>query len=58
MNSILKSEWLYRYTPTTEEEVRLLLGEYIHLYNYEQIQLKTKLTPCKKRCQFRENARF
>ena len=43
--STLKSEWLYRYTPATKEEARLLLGEYIHFYNYERIQLKTKLTP-------------
>ena len=56
--STLKSEWLYRYTPATKEEARLLLGEYIHFYNYERIQLKTKLTPYEKRCQFRENASF
>ena len=46
--SILKSEWLHRYTPATKEETRLLLGEYIHFYNYERIQLKTKLTPYEK----------
>ena len=50
--STLKSEWLHRYTPATKEEARLLLGEYIHFYNYERIQLKTKLTPYEKRCQF------
>ena len=50
--STLKSEWLHRYTPETKEEARLLLGEYIHFYNYERIQLKTKLTPYEKRCQF------
>ena len=56
--SALKSEWLYRYTPTTKEEARLLLGEYIHFYNYERIQLKTKLTPYEKRCQFQEITSF
>ena len=56
--STLKSEWLYRYTPATKEEARLLLGEYIHFYNYERIQLKTKLTPYEKRCQFQENTSF
>ena len=56
--STLKSEWLHRYTPATKEEARLLLGEYIHFYNYERIQLKTKLTPYEKRCQFHENVRF
>ena len=56
--STLKSEWLHRCTPATKEEARLLLGEYIHFYNYERIQLKTKLTPYEKRCQFRENTSF
>ena len=56
--STLKSEWLHRYTPATKEEARLLLGEYIHFYNYERIQLKTKLTPYEKRCQFQEITSF
>ena len=56
--STLKSEWFHRYTPATKEEARLLLGEYIHFYNYERIQLKTKLTPYEKRCQFREITSF
>ncbi|MBR7185486.1 MAG: IS3 family transposase, partial [Clostridia bacterium] len=34
------------------EEARLLIGAYIHFYNNERIQLKTKLTPLEKRCQF------
>ncbi|MBQ8717211.1 MAG: IS3 family transposase, partial [Clostridia bacterium] len=34
------------------EEARLLIGAYIHFYNNERIQLKTKLTPFEKRCQF------
>ena len=56
--STLKSEWLYRYTPATKEKASLLLGEYIHFYNYERIQLKTKLTPYEKRCQFQETTSF
>ncbi len=56
--STLKSEWLHRYIPATKEEARLLLGEYIHFYNYERIQLKTKLTPYEKRCQFQEITSF
>ena len=28
------------------------IGDYIHFYNYQRIQLKTKLTPMEYRCQF------
>ena len=48
---ILKSESLYRHKPQTNEQARLLIDDYIHFYNYERIQLKTKLTPFEKRCQ-------
>ena len=50
--SILKTECIYRVRPRTYEEARLLIGEYIHFYNYQRIQLKTKLTPMEYRCQF------
>ncbi|MBO5913282.1 MAG: leucine-rich repeat domain-containing protein [Clostridia bacterium] len=30
----------------------ILIGEYIHFYNHQRIQLKTKLTPLEKRCQY------
>ena len=50
--SILKTECIYRAKPRTYEEARLLIGEYIHFYNYQRIQLKTKLTPMEFRCQF------
>ena len=50
--SILKTECIYRSKLKTYEEARLLIGEYIHFYNNERIQLKTKLTPLEKRCQF------
>ena len=49
--SILKTECIYRTKLRTYEEARLLIGEYIHFYNHERIQLKTKLTPLEKRCQ-------
>ena len=50
--SILKTECIYRTKLKTCEEARLLIDEYIHFYNNERIQLKTKLTPLEKRCQF------
>lgn len=33
-------------------EARLLIDEYIHFYNFQRIQLKTKLTPMEYRSQF------
>ncbi len=50
--SILKTECIYRTKLRTYEEARLLIGQYIHFYNNERIQLKTKLTPQEKRSQF------
>ena len=50
--SILKTECIYRTKLQTYEEARLLIGEYIHFYNNKRIQLKTKLTPLEKRCQY------
>ena len=50
--SILKTECIYRTKLKTYEEARLLIDEYIQFYNNERIQLKTKLTPLEKRCQF------
>ena len=44
--SILKTECICRTKLRTYEEARLLI------YNNERIQLKTKLTPLEKRCQF------
>ncbi len=49
---ILKTECIYRAKPRTYEEARLLIGDYIHFYNYQRIQLKTKLTPMEYRRQF------
>ena len=50
--SILKTECIYRTKLRTYEEARLLIDDYIHFYNYERIQLKTKLTPMEFRNQF------
>ena len=50
--SILKTECIYRTKLKTYEEARLLIDEYIHFYNNQRIQLKTKLTPLEKRCQY------
>ena len=50
--SILKTECIYRVKLQIYEEARLLIGEYIHFYNNQRIQLKTKLTPLEKRSQF------
>ena len=50
--SILKTECIYRIKLESYEEARLLIGEYIHFYNNERIQLKTKLTPLEKRSQY------
>lgn len=48
---IIKSECIYRTKPRTFAEARQLIDDYIYFYNYERIQLKTKLTPIEKRCQ-------
>ena len=50
--SILKTECIYRTKLKTYEEARLLIDEYIYFYNNKRIQLKTKLTPLEKRCQY------
>jgi putative transposase len=48
---ILKVECIHRYKPKTNNEARLLIDNYIHFYNHERIQLKTKLMPLEKRRQ-------
>ena len=50
--SILKTECIYRVKLKTYDEDRLIIDEYIHFYNNERIQLKTKLTPLEMRSQF------
>lgn len=50
--SILKTECIHRVKLKTFNEARRLIEEYIHFYNNERIQTKTKLTPLEKRSQF------
>jgi len=45
----LKGEALRRVKQPTFEEVQQLIDNYIHFYNYERIQLKTKQTPYERR---------
>ena len=49
--SILKSECINRQKIENFAMAKYLIDDYIHFYNYERIQLKTKLTPYEKRCQ-------
>ena len=49
---LLKTEWIQRRKFTTIEEAQEVIEQYIHYYNYERCQLKTKLTPYEKRCQY------
>lgn len=53
--SILKTECIKPHKPNTFEEAKEMIGEYMNFYNYERIQLKTKLTPYEKRCQLLAN---
>lgn len=48
---MLKTEWIQRRKFASLDEARDAVEEYIHYYNYERCQLKTRLTPFQKRCQ-------
>ena len=50
--SILKTECIYRQKIESFSQARRLIDDYIWFYNNERIQLKSKLTPLQKRCQF------
>ena len=50
--SILKTECIYRTKLKTYEDANTIIREYIHFYNNERIQLKSKLTPLEKRSQY------
>lgn len=50
--SHLKEEWLRRVNIKDFQEAVLLVNEYIHFYNHDRIQLKSKLTPLELRRQF------
>ena len=49
---ILKTECIYRTKLETYEDARIIIDEYMRFYNYERIQLKTKMTPFEKRSQY------
>jgi transposase InsO family protein len=46
----LKEEYLRQFKTPTFEEAHQLIQEYVHFYNYERIQLKTRQTPYQRRC--------
>jgi transposase InsO family protein len=48
--SHLKAEALYLIKLPSFEEVKQVIDEYIHFYNYDRIQLKTRQTPYQLRC--------
>ena len=48
--SHLKEEALRPYPIPSFEEARRMIDDYIHFYNYERIQLKTRQTPYETRC--------
>lgn len=49
--STLKTECIRRQKIQTFSQARKLIEQYISFYNYQRIQLKSKLTPYEKRCQ-------
>lgn len=49
--STLKVECIYRQKIDSFEQADQLISDYIQFYNYQRIQLKSKLTPYEKRCQ-------
>jgi transposase InsO family protein len=53
--SILKTECINRSKPVDFQDAKSMIIDYINFYNFERIQLKTKLTPFEKRCQFVAN---
>ena len=47
--SILKTECIYRHKPDTFSEANEMIDRYIHFYNHERIQLKTREAPLTRR---------
>jgi transposase InsO family protein len=43
--SLLKNECIYKARPKTIEDAMELIDEYIYFYNYERIQLASRMTP-------------
>jgi transposase InsO family protein len=50
--SILKSECINRQKIKDFDTAKSLIDDYMYFYNYERIQLKTKLTPLELRRQY------
>ncbi len=50
--SILKTECIYRTKLNTFADAKRLIDDFIHFYNHDRIQFKTKLTPLELRSQF------
>ena len=48
--SHLKEEYLRQHAQPTLAQAQHLVAEYIHFYNYERIQLKTRQTPFETSC--------
>ena len=46
----LKEEALRQFPLPSFEEAKHIIDDYIHFYNYERIQLKTRQTPYETRC--------
>jgi transposase InsO family protein len=46
----LKAEALHHVQHSNFQDLKQILDEYIHFYNYERIQLKTRQTPYETRC--------
>lgn len=46
----LKEEALHQLHNPSLQDLKQILDEYVHFYNYERIQLKTKQTPFETRC--------
>jgi len=46
----LKEEALRQFPTPSFEEAKQIIDDYIHFYNYERIQLKTRQTPYETRC--------
>ena len=46
----LKKQALRQIKIPTYEEAKQVVDEYIHFYNHERIQLKTRQTPYERRC--------
>jgi transposase InsO family protein len=46
----LKEEALHHIQRPSFQDLQQILDDYIHFYNYERIQLKTKQSPYETRC--------